>query len=184
MRGSTVNLRLSEARILCRIAHRHLPSRSRGMRGPAYLLLQSVRNGLRRDFSPARPKRRHNPQMHCRPCAHSFHNRDQFLASRAQAIVHPWWNCLRAPAQDQPVAFQLAKLRGQHLFAHAVQQLSQLAEPVRLEREVPQNQDLPFAGDDIRGRLDRTSMMRFHRIPSLHSRRLTKLCVLLTAPTR
>jgi hypothetical protein len=109
------------------------------------------------------------------PGAQHAHGLDEFLAGIGEGVRNLGRRGTRDLATDNPVSFEFAKLRGQHLFTDTQKKSAKFGEASRAEAQMPNGKDLPFAADGIDGCLHRAAVMIFHGLS-----RLTKMCVLPT----
>jgi len=99
------------------------------------------------------------------PGAHVFEDGDEVVAGEAEAVVDAGRDGRLDGSEDEAIGFELAELGGEDLLADAPEEIAEFAEAVGLEGEVPEDEDLPLAGEDVGGGLDGTAVMGFHRIP-------------------
>ena len=99
------------------------------------------------------------------PMAKLAHQRNQFAAGLGQRIGYLWRNnSLSCPAHD-PIRRKLAELRSKNLFADPRHKVAQLRETPRTKPQVPHDEDLPFAAQNVDRALHRTAMIVFHTAP-------------------
>ncbi len=106
------------------------------------------------------------------PGAEAAHGFDEFFAGAGEGVGDLGRRRVRDLTTDDAVRFELTKLRGQDLFADAWKKLTKLGEALRLEPQMPNGEDLPFAADGVDGSLYRAAVMILQEASGL-----TKMCV-------
>jgi len=106
-------------------------------------------------------KVRRNTEVSRAPIAELLQNLNEFLAGRTERVRDLGRRRTRAFPKDDAVAFELTKLRGEHLFADTRKKSAKLGEARRAEAQVPKGQNFPFTANSIDGSLDRAAVMVF-----------------------
>jgi|SRR5260370_1510896 len=114
------------------------------------------------------------------PMAKLAHQRNQFVTGFGQRIGYLRWdNSLSCPTHN-PVGRKLAELRSKNLFADARHKVAQLRETPRTKSQVPHDQNLPLAAQNVDRALHRTPMIVFHTGPRAYKIVRTSLSALNT----
>ena len=97
------------------------------------------------------------------PAAHFFHEGDEIATGFGERVGDLGRRIESGFASTDTVSLEFAELRGEDFFCDAGKEIAKFGKALRFEREIPQGQDFPFAGEDVEGGFDRTAVMLLHK---------------------
>lgn len=104
-----------------------------------------------RDFSMQRINSLYQTFIKKSPILHSFHNWPKCFAQIVQGILHTGRNLRINGAADNTVGLHRPQAVGKDFLADTLQILSQLVKPPWALQQITQNQQFPFAPNDLYG---------------------------------